>query len=236
MSPHPQVAQAAIEYPETDGKPMAETDVHAHLMMELRAALEAYFRADPTVYVSGNLLLYYEEGNPRKSVAPDVFVVRGVANHERRIYFLWQEGQAPSVIFEISSRGTYKEDLQRKWQLYHQLGVAEYYLYDPEYDYLKEGLTAYRPGDEGEYVEVPVKGGVIHSPALGLDIVDTGETLRLRDPQTGQFLPTRAELQAAQQIAEDRAAQAEDRAAQAEDQAARLAAKLRELGIDPEQF
>lgn len=236
MSPHPQVATVAIEYPETDGKPMAETDVHAHLMIELRAALEAYFRHDPQVYVSGNLLLYYEEGNPRKNVAPDVFVVRGVPKHERRVYFLWQEGHAPSVIFEISSRSTYKEDLQRKWLLYAQLGVAEYYLYDPEYDYLKTGLTAYRPGDEGEYVEAPVKGGVIYSPALGLDLVDTGATLRLRDPQTGQFLPTRAELQLAQQQAEGRAAQAEDRAVQAEDRAERLAAKLRELGLDPQQI
>jgi Uma2 family endonuclease len=217
MSPHPQVATVAIEYPETDGKPMAETDVHRKLMTELIDALERHFQAQPEVYVSGNMLLYYEEGNPRKSVAPDVFVVHGVANHERRVYLLWQEGHAPSVVFEISSRSTYKEDLQRKWLLYYQLGVTEYYLYDPEYDYLKEGLVAYRPGDEGKYVEVQVNGGVIYSPALGLDVVNTGATLRLRDPQTGQFLPTRAELQ------------------QAAERAERLADKLRELGIDPEQ-
>lgn len=228
MSPHPQVAQAAIEYPETDGKPMAETDVHRKLMTELIDTLERHYQAEPAVYVSGNMLLYYEEGNPRKSVAPDVFVVHGVPNHKRRVYLLWQEGHAPSAVFEISSRSTYKEDLQRKWLLYSQLGVAEYYLYDPEYDYLKGGLTAYRPGDEGGYVEAPVKGGVIYSPALDLELVDTGATLRLRDPQTSQFLPTRAELEAAQQ-------QAETRAAQAENRAARLAAKLRELGIDPEQ-
>src|SRR5437764_994722 len=116
-----------IEYPETDGKPMAETDVHATLMIELRSALEAFFRHAPDIYVSGNLLLYYEEGNPRKSVAPDVFVVRGVSKEQRRIYKLWEEGHAPDVVFEISSRSTYKEDLQRKWHLYAQLGVAEYY-------------------------------------------------------------------------------------------------------------
>ncbi len=228
MSPQPQVAHAAIEYPETDGKPMAETDVHRKLMTDLIEALERHFQATPDVYASGNMLLYYEEGNPRKSVAPDVFVVRGVGKHQRRVYFLWQEGRAPAAVFEISSRGTYKEDLQRKWLLYAQLGVAEYYLYDPEYDYLKGGLMAYRPGDEGEYVEAPVTDGVIHSPALGLDVVDTGTTLRLRDPQTGQFLPTRAELEQA-------AAEAADRATQAEERATRLAAKLRELGVDPEQ-
>src|SRR5262245_34357168 len=138
-----------IEYPETDGKPMAETDVHAKLLIELREQLEEVFSADPNVYVSGNLLLYYREGNTRKNVAPDVFVVRGVPEHERRVYFLWEEGRAPDVVFEISSRSTYKEDLQRKWQLYAQLGVAEYYVYDPEYDYLKEGLLAYRPGEDG---------------------------------------------------------------------------------------
>lgn len=190
-----------IEYPETDGKPMAETDLHRDLMKELIDQLETFFHDAPEVYVSGNLLLYYEKGSPRKSVAPDVFVVRGVGKERRRIYKLWEEGRAPDAVFEISSRSTYKEDLQRKWQLYAQLGVAEYYVFDPEYDYLKEGLLAYRLG-EGEYVEAEVTDGAVRSEALGLDVVDTGETLRLRDPRTEQFLPTRIEMVETQQRAE----------------------------------
>ena len=59
---------------------MAESDTHRDLMIDLIAMLREYFRDDPHVYISGNLLLYYEEGNPRRSVAPDVFVVKGISS------------------------------------------------------------------------------------------------------------------------------------------------------------
>ncbi len=201
MSYAQHAAVRAVEYPESDGKPMAETDTHARTIIQLRESLDEYFLNDPEVYVSGTLLIYYAQGDPKQRVAPDVFVVRGVPKGERRVYFLWEEGVVPSVVFEISSRGTYREDLHKKWRLYAELGIPEYYLYDPEYDYLKESLVAFRLTN-GMLEEVPVPDGVIHSPALGLDLVDTGVSLRLRDPQTGQFLPTRAERRAAQEQAE----------------------------------
>ena len=75
-TPRPHVDRE-VEYPTSDGKPMAETDVHRDLMMDLIRTLGAHYAADPMVYVSGNLLLFYEEGNKRKHVSPDVFVVRG---------------------------------------------------------------------------------------------------------------------------------------------------------------
>ena len=71
-------AAPTIVYPESDGKPMAETDVHRKLMMNFILMLENHFQNDDEVYVSGNLLMYYEEGNPRKSISPDVFVVFGL--------------------------------------------------------------------------------------------------------------------------------------------------------------
>jgi Uma2 family endonuclease len=238
-----------VGYPETDGKPVAETDIHIDLLLELRATLKDYFAAEPDVYVAGNMLLYYVEGDPKKCVSPDVFVVRGVPNRLRRTYKVWEEGKAPDVVFEISSRSTCGDDLQKKWLLYARLGVPEYYIFDPEYDYLKDGLKAYRLV-EGEYVEAAVKGGQIYSEALGLGLVDTGETLRLRDPQTGQFLPRRSELEEARLQAEEAREQAEvarrqaerarqqaaARAEQEAERAARLAAKLRELGVDPERL
>lgn len=194
-----------IDYPETDGKPMAETDFHIELMMNLRFALKNFFRDAPDVYVGSNLLLYYVEGNPHKSVAPDVFVVRGVGNHQRRIYKLWEEGRPPEVVIEISSRQTWGDDLQRKWQLYQQLGVAEYFIFDPEYDYLVEPLVAYRL-EEGQYVPLEVVEGRVRSEALGLELVDTGETLRLFDPRIERFLPTPTEEAEARGRAEQEAA------------------------------
>jgi Uma2 family endonuclease len=230
MSLHRKAFPTEIDYPETDGKPMAETDIHAELMIQLRESLKSFFASRPDVYVSGNLLLYYEEGNPRKSISPDVFVVFGVGNHKRRVYKLWQEGHAPDVVFEISSRGTWGEDLHKKFQLYARLGVGEYYVFDPEYDYLYQPLLAFRL-EEGLYEAVEVVDGRVHSDALGLDLVDTGETLRLFDPRTGRFLPTREEIESAREEAEAARAQAEARV-QAEAAARELAeaelARLRE--------
>ena len=74
-----------IEYPESDGQPMAETDLHRNWMFWLIELLQSFF-AGQQVYVSGNLLVYYVEGNPKKSVAPDVFVVKNVEPHARRVF------------------------------------------------------------------------------------------------------------------------------------------------------
>lgn len=182
-----------IDYPESDGEPMAETDVHYRLMTDLRFELEEFFRSEPDVYVSGNILLYYVEGNPKRRVAPDVFVARGVRKGARRVYKLWEEGRAPEVVFEISSRQTWREDLNTKWRLYEDLGVKEYFIFDPEYDYLVEPLIAWRL-ESGRYEAVEVVDGAVKSETLNLELVNTGETLRLRNPATGQFLRTPAEL------------------------------------------
>ena len=85
------VLQPPIYYPESDGKPMAETDVHISILTYLREALIDHFRDDPQVYVAGNLFLYYEKGDKSKVVAPDVFVVKGVPKGDRRTYKLWEE-------------------------------------------------------------------------------------------------------------------------------------------------
>jgi Uma2 family endonuclease len=161
-------------------------------------ALDTHFQADPDVYVSGNLLIYYIEGNPARRVAPDVFVAFGVPKGQRRVYLLWEEGVMPQVVIELSSRQTWRDDLQKKWQLYAELGVQEYFIFDPEYDYLDTPLIGYRLED-GKYVEIEASDSRLRSDVLGLELVDTGETLRLLDLQTEQFLPTAQEAAAAQQ-------------------------------------
>lgn len=51
------------------------------------------------------------------------------------------------MVIEVSSRRTWLEDLYKKWQLYARLGVREYFLFDPQYDYLPEPLMAWRLGE-----------------------------------------------------------------------------------------
>jgi Uma2 family endonuclease len=188
----------SILYPESDGKPMAETDIHRQLLSDLVFTLETFFQKQPDVYVSGNLLIYYVEGNPKKRIAPDIFVARGVEKRQRRIYKLWEEGVAPQVAIELTSRQTWREDLQEKWRLYEQLGVEEYFVFDPEYDYLDEPLVGYRLKD-GKYKVMNAHDHRLRSKVLGLELVDTGETLRLFDPASGKFLPNMEETASAQQ-------------------------------------
>lgn len=184
--------QAEIYYPDSDGKPMAETDIHREQMNYLIEILKVHFRDRSDVYVSGNIMFYYEKDNPRKVFSPDVMVCFGVFGEDRRTYKLWEEEQFPQVIFEISSRKTWDDDLNKKWFLYQQLGVKEYYIFDPEYDYLPEPLIAYRLKRD-ELKQVALKNNRIFSEEIGLEIVDTGAGLRLFNAQAKEFMRTLSE-------------------------------------------
>lgn len=197
--------QAEIYYPESDGKPMAETDVHREQMNYLIETLKIHFQSQTNVYVSGNIMFYYEEGNARKVFSPDVMICFGVSGEIRRTFKLWEEKQFPQVVFEISSRGTWGEDLNKKWLLFQQFGVKEYYIFDPEYDYLPEPLVAYRL-KRGELKQVLIKNNRIYSEEIGLEIVDTGEGLRLFDRKTNSFMRTLSEEYEARREAEDEVA------------------------------
>src|SRR5262245_49441202 len=103
------VSTLEIQYPTSDGKPMAETDIHRDVMVETIEILRGFFADQTNVYVSGNLLVYYVERQPRKHRSPDVFVVWGVPKHDRLNYKIWEEGQAPQLVIEITSKSTRKE-------------------------------------------------------------------------------------------------------------------------------
>ncbi len=101
------VPSPEIHYPCTDGEPMAETPIHRDVMLDLIAMLKAHFAADPDVYVSGNMMMYYVDGVPEKWIAPDVFVTFGIPKlPEREIYQIWREGKGPDVVIEVTSRST----------------------------------------------------------------------------------------------------------------------------------
>jgi Uma2 family endonuclease len=187
-------AAREVDYPTSDGKPMGETDLHRQDMIDVIEVLEDYFAADPRVYVSGNLLLFYERGNRRKHISPDAFVVRGVPKLPRRDYYLlWEEGKAPDVAIEITSKTTRREDQKKKRGIYREiLKVTEYFLFDPTRDYLRPPLQGFRLV-EGEYMPIAPVRGRLPSEVLGLHLEKSAEQLRLFDPVTGGWLPTRFE-------------------------------------------
>lgn len=181
-------------YPESDGKPMAETDIHRDLMFEIIAVLKERYAADPNTYVTGNLLLFYERGNKRRHVSPDCFVAFGVPDGFRPNYLMWEEGKGPDVVFEFTSSSTRADDTRRKLALYRDtLGVKEYFLFDPEMDYLDPPMQGYRLRG-GQYLRIREKNGRLPSLQLGLHLERDGNRLRLWDPTTGNWLPSLSEM------------------------------------------
>lgn len=202
----PSPPRAEIEYPESDGLPMAETDTHIGEMMDIILAIKEHYRDNPRVYVAGNLLIYYEEGNPGASVAPDVFAVYGISKHKRRTYKIWEEGKAPDVVIEITSTKTRRQDREEKRLLYESLGVSEFFMFDPLGDYLKPPLLGFRLA--GEYY-TPLKpepfgrgGWRLRSEVLNLELRAEGDHLRLFDPDAGSYLLSPAEEAKARRVAE----------------------------------
>ncbi|MEH2410002.1 Uma2 family endonuclease [Nostoc sp.] len=164
-----------IEYPDEDGKPMAEGDIQCSYLTYAINALRIYFQNHPDVYVAGNLFIYYEKGYPESVVAPDVFVVFGVENRDRRSYKTWEENnQTPDFVLEITSKTTRSKDQGAKKGIYAFLGVREYFQYDPTGDYLNPQLQGLHLVD-GNYFLVatntlPDATVSLPSEVLGLEL------------------------------------------------------------------
>ena len=179
------VLQKPIRYPTSDGRPMAETDLHFDLISDTRKTLEIRYADDPNVYVSGNLLLFYIPDNKRRHVAPDVFVVKGIKKKKRENYLLWEEGKAPDAVIEITSSTTRKKGMTKKFELFRDvLKVREYFLFDPRGDYLKPTLQGYRLS-KGEYAPINAIAKRLPSNVLGLHLERSGTDLRFFDPGDG---------------------------------------------------
>ncbi|HEY4003114.1 MAG TPA: Uma2 family endonuclease [Candidatus Xenobia bacterium] len=170
---------------------MGETDVHREQIVDLIHALQVYFADNDRAYVSGDLLMFYEEGNPYKHRSPDVLVTLGIPKKLRDNYKIWEEGKAPDFIIEVTSKTTRVEDLGEKKGLYAVLGVQEYLIFDPLRDYLVPNFRAWRL-EGGDYV--PVVGERFNSEALGLEFRIMTDRLRVFRPD-GTMLATAFEAE-----------------------------------------
>ena len=227
--------QTEIVYPESDGQPIGENTVQFHWIVLIKQGLESVFRDRGDVFVAGDLFWYPVEGNPKIRVAPDAMVVIGRPPGHRRSYLQWKEdGIAPQVVFEVQSPGNRTWELEQKLLFYETHGVQEYYLYDPEFNELSGWQ---REGNELVGI-APMNGW--KSPQLGIRFDMSGPELRIVRPDGHDFV-TYAELeeqrdqitQERDQITQERDQIAQDRNL-ARQEVERLAARLRELGVDPE--
>ena len=196
---------ATVEYPSSDGLPTAESDFQRKPLTYAVEALDIYFQHRADVYVSGNMFIYYEEGNPEAVIAPDVFVVFGTAKRERSSYFLWQEPKGPDFVLEITSRRTRSQDQGPKRGTYAFLGVPEYFQFDPTGDYLRPPLQGLRlVGDHYEALptnQSPDGTLSVSSAVLGLELRVESGVLHFYDPTTGQKLLSHREAEQERQAA-----------------------------------
>jgi Uma2 family endonuclease len=139
------------------------------------------------------LLLFYVEGDPKKFIVPDGFVVLDCKRGLRRSFKIWSEGRVPNVVFEVTSRKTKRQDQTTKPEVYARIGVRELFLYDPTIDYLTPALQGYRLAG-GKYIPIePSASGALVSSELQVDLRLDRERLVIHDSLTGLPLMTAAE-------------------------------------------
>ncbi|MFN8559950.1 MAG: Uma2 family endonuclease [Dehalococcoidia bacterium] len=197
-----------ITYPETDPRIMPDTPAHFDALIRLLLILRAWFAARPDVFVGGDMMFYWVAGDPKQALAPDLFVAFGVRRDApRRVWKTWEEA-VPAVVVEITSRKTRTRDTERKYRLYEDLGVAEYFLFDPLGEYLRPPLRGYRLTTAGGYAPLAADGrGWLASETLGLWLAAGAGHVRLFDGAVAELLSP-----------QERVAEAEARAEAAERQ------------------
>ena len=178
-----------IHYPSGDGQPVAETFDHLYVILITIEVLRLYLQ-DVQACILGNQFLYYEEGNSNKRCAPDVMVIFGVEPGSRDNYKIWEEGSIPNVVFEMTSRGTKDKDDVDKKSLYAQIGIEEYWQFDPKGEWISEQLRGFRLVD-GTYV--PIVNSI--STALGLRLEVIGALISFYRSDNGDKLLIPFELQ-----------------------------------------
>lgn len=231
-----------VTFPPSDlesDEPPLETELHLRQIMLLLQCLEAWWRDRQDFYACGNLTVYYSP-RQRKSEqfrGPDFFVVLGTERKPRKSWVVWEEnGKYPNVIVEILSRATADTDRGLKKQIYQDIfRTPEYFWFDPEHLEFKGFQLV-----GGVYQELqPNAEGCLWSKQLELSLGVHDSKLRLFSPE-GQMIPTPEEAadQERQRAEQERqrAEQEKQRAEQEKQRSDRLAAKLRELGIDPSEL
>lgn len=219
-----------VIYPDSDGQPMSDNTKQFRWIVTIKENLELLFADQPDVFVAGDLLWYPVEGNNKIRQAPDALVAFGRPKGDRGSYQQWLEGNtSPQVVFEILSPGNRLGEMARKLQFYDEYGVEEYYIYDPDHLDLTGWL---RVGAKLTVID-EIEGWV--SPRLGVRFEITPDTLEIYRPDGDKFLSF-VELANLRVQERQRAEAAIAQLAVEQQRNEAFAAKLRDLGIDPDQL
>jgi Uma2 family endonuclease len=222
-----QLSPTEIIYPDSDGQPMADNTLQFQWIVTLKENLELMYADTADVFVAGDLLWYPVEGDNKTRVAPDAMVAFGRPKGYRGSYMQWKENNIPpQVVFEVLSPGNRRAEMNKKLLFYNRHGVEEYYEYDP---YNAELVGLQRQNGELENIE-SLDGWI--SPRLNIRFEIQPETLVVYRPDGSRFL-TFVELGQRLEKANQQLSETSQQLEIAQANAERLAARLRELGVDP---
>ena len=216
-------------YPDSDGEPIAENDLQFDWIALLKWNAQALFADRDDVYVAGDHLIYPVFGDPQTRFAPDAYVVFGRPKGKRGSYQVWREADIfPQVIFEVWSPGNTQEELDRKRGFYEAHGAEEFYILYPEFPAFVQGWLA-GPGGFAQLAQLHD----FASPRLGIRFSVVRGELQVIGPDGREWV-TPDEIARQRDEAESQRNEAESQRDEAEARATRMAARLRELGLDPE--
>lgn len=218
-----QLPKTDIIYPDSDGQPMADNTLQFQWIVDIKENLEFIFKDEPDVFVAGDLLWYPIEGNNKTRQAPDAMVAFGRPKGYRGSYVQWKEGNiAPQVVFEVLSPGNRTAEMFKKFHFYQRYGVQEYYVYDP-YDV---ELMGWQRVDQHLEIIEGIQGWT--SPLLNIRFAVKPDTLEIYGPDGEPF----SNLTDAKQERDEAKQERDEATAKAE----RLAARLKALGIEPDEI
>ena len=215
VSQLPKTNATEVFYPDSDGQPIASNTEQYRWIVTIQQNLDWLLENS---FVAGYLFWYPIEGRSDISVAPDVMDALTRPKGKRIYYKHWVEDNIPpQVVFEILSPSNTRREMDSKLLFFERHGVEEYYIYDTERDELS-GFT------RGELGLTPIEDIYSDwvSPLLNIRFDMSGDELQLLRPDGTPFSTYREVLEQKVELAEQKAL--------------KLAEKLRELGVDPDQL
>lgn len=200
-------------YPVDNGEPLSNDTEHLKWITFLKNGLEDWFADRTDVFIAADLAWYPVEGRPEICKAPDVMAVLDHPAGDRMTYKQWEENhRAPDVVFEFMSKSNTAAEMMEKLEFYSAQGCKEFFIYD----YGRGRFHAFRRDGGSSLASRPAEAdGTWRSLVLGMTFgLDEAGRLWVRRPD-GKLMETQREIAR---------------------RADRLAAKLRELGIDPDSL
>ena len=224
LQPEPEFPEIVFPPGDLESKePPLESYLHLQQLLLLLKCLDWLWQERTDYFAAGNLTIYYspEQKKSQDFRGPDFFVVLDTERKPRKSWVVWEEGgKYPNLIIELLSNSTASVDRTTKKKIYQDIfRTPEYFWFSPEtLELIGFHLI------NGEYEEIqPNEQSRLWSKQLQLFLGVHEEKLRFFTVE-GELVPTPEEsAQKTQEILNNEQQRNE-----------KFAAKLRELGIDPD--